>query len=1013
MLCLGSFLRCIIECRANSKVLNKHVVGALMSIFDSEFNSEDNSIVSNLVIARKNPSAYIMGQVHSMESDYLYIKERIEKGLMLLINPNMNDRLIKAISILIIEDENIFDDTVVEVITGTKKEQLCGKVVDISSFLAGVFIYTIRYTDNETSISTKEIVKDVFERVDTYVFKEIEEIKNDSVNLSGIDFSKVMLFKKDKFTPIAIAAILGSWDEENAYDIEFIEELTGMKYVDCMEDIKICVGDIVDYHNHKCNITCFFELRNQIIKEINIDTLNGLVQVLAKRLLKTSFCLFPSDESIRGIFDCLAYWGNNITKSKRISLFEWRNIIYEFENSIIEKGNETQIAIFIRNSDIIVEADINSFLDIIETQVENNNSQINTLIKDDNNGIAYQLSVSLSKSASQKNTFSKAMYIMFLLIKYSDIFEKAIVNVLYPKYSQTNATDEQVKGLIKRFFKDNYDTAWNLVYNIIFENIGDKLYLNDLKYLPQKDYRADEEVYTKICNFYISCLCDYKYFSTSKIIKLIKLIPYLSEEYANEIIDAIINSEVKNIDGEKLWKQIKWTIDVLERNKIVLKKFEQILEKYKDNKEKYDILELFSYRYFQKNNNDLLSRAQTYIKQIKKTNGISGIYEYGTLAEDKNFYFNVVASVLSKTESEELIEICSDKKENVANIFINELKDDVILDYIEDKLSEKTIKLLCMHSATKNIFEYIKTLKEPYKKIYWKNVSILGIRNIKKEDIKYFINMLFKYKNYDTVIQTLYIVNDGLDEVFPNKDCIYKSLELYEFVYNDEMRKDSAIKYCVQNLIKRLQDKWEKDDSKDRLCCIEEKYISIMGWSEIVRPRFIYSKMLNNPEYVEELLLKAREYRNMGEFNSSSDILLYGFKNNTENKIQDEFNYKIVEKWDRFLRKRTNSILYNDMVEIFGKVLSYVPKDKDGFIINRKVAEYLESKDNKSILLHFEMEIFNHINTINVGPDEPGIKGLIKEYEDKASLCDNEGYISLGNVYRNVADKYMIMLEHS
>ena len=38
MLCLGSFLRCIIECRANSKVLNKHVVGALMSIFDSEFN---------------------------------------------------------------------------------------------------------------------------------------------------------------------------------------------------------------------------------------------------------------------------------------------------------------------------------------------------------------------------------------------------------------------------------------------------------------------------------------------------------------------------------------------------------------------------------------------------------------------------------------------------------------------------------------------------------------------------------------------------------------------------------------------------------------------------------------------------------------------------------------------------------------------------------------------------------------------------------------------------------------
>ena len=227
------------------------------------------------------------------------------------------------------------------------------------------------------------------------------------------------------------------------------------------------------------------------------------------------------------------------------------------------------------------------------------------------------------------------------------------------------------------------------------------------------------------------------------------------------------------------------------------------------------------------------------------------------------------------------------------------------------------------------------------------------------------------------------------------------------------MRKDSAIKYCVQNLIKRLQDKWEKDDSKDRLCCIEEKYISIMGWSEIVRPRFIYSKMLNNPEYVEELLLKAREYRNMGEFNSSSDILLYGFKNNTENKIQDEFNYKIVEKWDRFLRKRTNSILYNDMVEIFGKVLSYVPKDKDGFIINRKVAEYLESKDNKSILLHFEMEIFNHINTINVGPDEPGIKGLIKEYEDKASLCDNEGYISLGNVYRNVADKYMIMLEHS
>lgn len=96
----------------------------------------------------------------------------------------------------------------------------------------------------------------------------------------------------------------------------------------------------------------------------------------------------------------------------------------------------------------------------------------------------------------------------------------------------------------------------------------------------------------------------------------------------------------------------------------------------------------------------------------------------------------------------------------------------------------------------------------------------------------------------------------------------------------------------------------------------------------------------------------------------------------------------------------------------FGHVLFYSPKSKNGFWIDKNVAEILNDNDNDIIRKGFKNEAFNSVGIVNW--DENGLDYLKKrdEYRVKAEDTELEGYYNFATALREISDNFEFHAEH-
>lgn len=216
-LCLGTFLKSIIKCKIKSKtVTQKSIVGDVMRIVDPEFDGTDDSMISNIVAGKKNPSNYVMDNINGLsETEY---KDYIGgfKDIIQYIDSNRLDEL-KLLICYIIENDNLIkNETVVDLIGKNTKADIRSNEEYLEEFLAGVFIYVLKYTDNKDS--------------NKYV-KEIDELSMDKI----VDFSatkdETKIKKRDKLEEIL---------EEEDEDVLLEAQRFCVKYEDEIGLLPLC-----------------------------------------------------------------------------------------------------------------------------------------------------------------------------------------------------------------------------------------------------------------------------------------------------------------------------------------------------------------------------------------------------------------------------------------------------------------------------------------------------------------------------------------------------------------------------------------------------------------------------------------------------------------------------------------------------------------------------------------------------------------------------------------------------
>lgn len=222
-LCFGSYLAVLVSCKApnvDNKVLCETLLHSVAPNFEFTFKGQENEdrvkedVSSKLLRCEQNVSPDVITPARSTtpQTVAIYFQDHICS----LIDENRRKEIILAIKDVITNDPlvqvnkktfGIDDDTVVDIVSGTTKRELAAKRdFCFSAFLAGVFLFAVRSTNNR---SGKDSIKSV---TDEYIQSFAD--RANEINLIAENNTK-------KASQIAAAS-------QGIYDTEFAEDVAGI-----------------------------------------------------------------------------------------------------------------------------------------------------------------------------------------------------------------------------------------------------------------------------------------------------------------------------------------------------------------------------------------------------------------------------------------------------------------------------------------------------------------------------------------------------------------------------------------------------------------------------------------------------------------------------------------------------------------------------------------------------------------------------------------------------------------
>lgn len=156
-LCVGTFLTTLKLCKASTtrqKKLGESVFRAIKPEFDY---GDDDSAISAVFRGKRNLHSFL--QLEFDDIDPRILSLRFAKEVVPLLDENKRIYIVRLLQSLIRED-CIDDETHVELVNNIKKKNilLMNEIV-FEDFLAGVFLYTMRFTDNlNKELKVKEYI---------------------------------------------------------------------------------------------------------------------------------------------------------------------------------------------------------------------------------------------------------------------------------------------------------------------------------------------------------------------------------------------------------------------------------------------------------------------------------------------------------------------------------------------------------------------------------------------------------------------------------------------------------------------------------------------------------------------------------------------------------------------------------------------------------------------------------------------------------------------------------------
>lgn len=811
----------------------------------------------------------------------------------------------------------------------------------------------------------------------------------------------IKLINGELYSALGAASILMTWEEDNNLDKKIIEKLTGLNYVDYIEELNQAGIDINVSGRIASIGKALLAARKELIERIHKAHLDLLFDSLFEVIAESTLYFNLSSRMAEAVFDFIAFAGSNISINKRISENDWVNYLCVFGRRIFGGKSEYPIGMFVSKYELFVEGSVKVALHLVREQIDDNGLLIGMLKDSHNKSITYYLSNAIRKAAAKRETFSESMLVLLDLSKYDNIFFDNMIYVMNPAYIQTEADFIKRNGIIKNLFRKNSNQAWKLVLELAKNGNNQSSLRRKFSYVNVNIVDLDANQYKEEIRYYINFLCENLRDEATQIIDMVNLIPYVQGEYIDPIINTIIDKANNCVDDEEICKSINHYLEyppesIGQKHELM----EQLSNHFVPARMRFEKKKLFSYEHYLSNDEAILHEQEEFIQTLFERGGINQLYELIHSVRSKEVFAQTVYRVLPIDSYYGLIDTVKLKDERyVSQLLVAEMSADEIINYCSrGTLKNFDFESLAMHPVNDQLVDFAIQNNDKNVSDYWKNVWVTDVRMLSKNSADCFFERTLGAGNISAALMFLIVTKDYGDAY----GRIFRVLEKYT-IPAENITKDNN-KFQIQELIHILQ--VNASNQADRIVGVEEKFLAYLLPYEHVSPKYIYYKMANEPKYVHNILKRDKGRTENGIFDTNFYNLIYHFRLIVGSKDDGTFEYKSLEEWFDYANEVEDAGIRDEMMRILGRSLYHVEPDEDGFIVNRKVAEFIEDYADENMMREFHVEAINSHGPVNIGPDSHEEENLINAFLYKADECDKEGYIRLASEYRSIADSW-------
>ena len=923
------------------------------------------------------------------------------------------------------------------------------------------------YEAKEAVVSSKEDLvkeKNIIAKGQAYTrFGSVNEVLMDDgrkrllekkIQQIPLEINTVDLSSEERSVLIALAMV-GTWDEQYGGDKEVIEKLSGCSVEEnkkVLRTIKDKNPELLKFSNNRwtlCNHETALVNEAAYIFDNHIDLFFEVIQ----------FCLTETDPKyelpaekrrfaalfqhgrnrkysnalVSGLTETLAILGNHTAQFTNCSKHKVISDIYTFEREFFKAKDWKVYATCSDKYQMLGEACPDVFMDEICNLLRNKDEYFLQFLMGKEESITsvqygYEIGLTLSNIAKLEKYFSKAIETLFLLAEIRPQFIETIVGIVLPWYPQTHASSEMRVGVFKGLAKENSSLTWDILMKLMPNVTTTGNPIQKPKYLviediPENVTRAD---YCKTSVAYIRLAEEILNSDIERLCAIVSVIDDVDSTMQQEILDNIKKSSEGLDDKDKsiLWNELKdfthrhrkfpdakWTlsedrlVSVDEVAAWLVPNSEKLLSIRLFRNDQYSLLmDLHNYEEEEK---QLRIKQRGIIKEIYDASGLAGLLRFVETVENKRLAGLCASEVLNDEDAYCIISNSNDiTSDDFLDGIVKPHSFSEIASIIQDFSDTIKAEVLAKLPLTDVLIQYVEKLDEGAKKKFWEETEAWGVKNDRFSMLSEAVNDLNSYQQIGKSITLLYY-NVYKNSEGVNPDLIIETLKLDV----DNQDKNTYNEFHIQYLIKWLQ---EKTADRKTLIALEWKYLALLDEREGYPPLTLWEELSDNPDFYIMIVKIA-----CGKEDESWDDdtkkrmaqrcfhLLQGWKRIPGLDANGQVDNEKLSSWFSSVKKSSDEYKITGMaMNYFGRTAFYAPPDRDGFFIDRAVAEYLHADTDGSILSGYRAEAIDSRGVYIVDSTGQTEFKLEEDYLGKARTADENGFFRLADILRSIAESY-------